>query len=78
MLVKLADCILNRMECQEILAVVACDLSAAFDTVNISVLLSTFHNCYGITGDVLKLVESYLTDRSCSVMINRKSHHLNI
>ena len=72
MLVKLADCILNGMECQEILAVVACDLSATFDTVNISVLLSTFHNYYGITGDVLKWVESYLTDQSCSVMINGK------
>ena len=35
MLVKLADYILNGMECQEISAVVACDLSAAFDTVNI-------------------------------------------
>ena len=60
------------MECQEISAVVACDLSAAFDTVNILVLLSTFHNYYGITGDVLKWVESYLTDQSCSVMINGK------
>ena len=78
MLVKLADCILNGMECQEISAVVACDLSAAFDTINISVLLPTFHNYYGITGDVLKWVESYLTDQSCSVMINGKSHHLNI
>ena len=72
MLVKLVDCILNGMECQEISAVVACDLSATFDTVNISVLLSTFHNYYGITGDVLKWVESYLTDQSCSVMINGK------
>ena len=71
-LVKLADCILNGMECQEISAVVACDLSAAFDTVNILVLLSTFHNYYSITGDVLKWVESYLTDWSCSVMINGK------
>ena len=51
------------MECQEISAVVACDLSAAFDTVNISVLLSTFHNYYGITGDVLKWVE-FLSDGS--------------
>ena len=72
MLVKLADCILNGMECQEISAVVARDLSAAFDTVNISVLVSAFHNYYGITGDVLKWVESYLTDQSCSVMINGK------
>ena len=78
MLVKLADYILNGMECQEISAVVACDLSAAFDTVNISVLLSTLHKYYGITGDILKWVESYLTDQSCSVMINGKSHHLNI
>ena len=72
MLVKLADHKLNEMECQEISAVVACDLSAAFDTVNISVLLSTFHIYYSITGDVLNWLESYLTDQSCSVMINGK------
>ena len=71
MLVKLADHELNGMECQEISAVVTCDLSAAFD-INILVLLSTFHNYYSITGDVLKWVESYLTDQSCSVMINGK------
>ena len=44
MLIKLADNILNGMENREISAVIACDLSAAFDTVNFEVLLTTFKN----------------------------------
>ena len=60
------------MENGEILAVIACDLSAAFDTVNFEVLLTTFKNYYGISGLVLDWIESYLTDQSCSVIINDK------
>ena len=44
MLIKLADNILNGMENREISAVIACDLSTAFDTVNYEVLLTTFKN----------------------------------
>ena len=72
MLIKLADNILNGMENREILAVIACDLSAAFDTVNSEVFLTTFKNYYGISGLVLDWIESYLTDQSCSVIINDK------
>ena len=42
MLIKLADNILNGMENRDISAVIACDLSAAFDTVNFEVLLTEF------------------------------------
>ena len=72
MLIKLADNILNEMENRDILAVIACDLSAAFNTVNFEVLLTTFKNYYRIYGLVLDWIESYLTDHSCSVIINNK------
>ena len=72
MLIKLADNILNRMENKCISAVIACDLSVAFNTINFEVLLSTFKNYYGISGLVLDWIKSYLTGCSCSVIINKK------
>ena len=72
MLVKLVDSILNGMENQLITSVMACDLSAAFDTVNHQVLLRTFEDYYGISGMALQWIESYLSDRSCIVDVNGK------
>ena len=72
MLIKLADNILNGMENKNISAVIACDLSAAFDTVNFEVLLTTLKNYYRISGLVLDWIKSYLTDHYCSVIINNK------
>ena len=46
------------------------DLSAAFDTVQHSTLLSRLQSCYGITGQALAWMESYLCNRKQSVAIN--------
>ena len=70
MLKKLADSILNNMESTKITAVIALDLSAAFDTVNHSILLQTFQNYYGLNGTVLNWLASYLHKRSCKVIVN--------
>ena len=49
-------------------AVVFLDIRTAFDTVDHTILLQKL-NCYGIQGDPVKLLESYLTNRMqcCSV-----------
>ena len=66
-LVKIADDILWSMEHQRITAVVAIDLSAAFDTVDHDILLKVLDTRFGIRGTANKWVESYLRPRSVKV-----------
>ena len=58
MLLKLSDSVLNGMENKLIGTVIACDLSAAFDTVYHRILTETFKNYYGINGIVLNWIQS--------------------
>ena len=48
---------------------VALDLSAAFDTVEHSVLLTRLENSFGVTGLAKVLIESYLADRTQFVRV---------
>ena len=68
-LLKLTNDILWSMEDQNITAVLALDLSAAFDTVDHDVLLQVLKNQYGIDGKVLDWYDSYLHPRSYMVRV---------
>ena len=46
------------------------DLSAAFDTVSHNILSKRLSSNYGITGNAIKWIQSYLTGRSQSVLIS--------
>ena len=68
-LVKLMNDLLWSMEHQQITALMAIDLSAAFDTVDHEVLLSVLKVKFGISESALKWFDTYLHPRSCKVNI---------
>jgi hypothetical protein len=55
---------------QKVSALILLDLSAAFDTIDHQILLTRLSSFYGITDSALKLISSYLHDRTQSVNIN--------
>ena len=68
-LVKLVNDLLWVMEDQHVAALMALDLSAAFDTVDHDILLSVLKSQYGITGHALSWFDSYLRPRKCKVNV---------
>ena len=68
-LVKLMDDLLWSMEKQQATALMAMDLSAAFDTVDHDVLLTVLSSNFGIEGDALNWFDSYLRPRQCKVNV---------
>ena len=69
---KLVNDILWGMEYQEISPMIACDLSAVFDTVDHLLLLDVLSNKFGVGGTVLNWFNSYLRPRSLQVMIGKE------
>ena len=61
------------MDKQKVSLLVMLDLSAAFDTVNIDILLRRLESSFCISGKVLKWLESYLPGRSQVVHIGSHS-----
>ena len=59
----ISDDILMSMDSQRIPSMVCTDLSAAFDTVDIKVMLAVLEKSYGVQGMVLTWCKSYLTKR---------------
>ena len=71
-IIRLVNDILWAMENQNVIAVMALDLSAAFDTVNYKILLSVLEHNSGLEHTVLNWFSSYLNHRTCKVNIRKE------
>ena len=69
-LLRVKNDILLNMNQQRVTLLVLLDLSAAFDTVDHTILLNRLSKDFGITGNVYSWFESYLHNRFQSVSIN--------
>ena len=69
-LLRVKNDILLNMNQRRVTLLVLLDLSAAFDTVDHTILLNRFSRDFGITGNVYSWFEFYLHNRSQSVSIN--------
>ena len=61
-LLKIKSDVLKVMDERGIVCLLLLDLSAAFDTVDHTILLD--HKCFGIDGTVLAWIDSYLSNRT--------------
>lgn len=67
---KIHNDIIMMMDDRSSIALMLLDLSAAFDTINHSILLQKLEFNYGITDAALKWISSYLSGRSFRVSVN--------
>ena len=72
-LLRIQNDLLLAVDQRKLSALVLLDLSAAFDTIDHSILLTRLSTTFGISGSALSLLTSYLTDRSQSVTIDSHS-----
>ena len=78
-LLRIQNDFLMAMDNQNVVMLILLDLSAAFDTVDHTILLDRLSNWFGISGKVLKFIQSYLTNRKqCVAIGNIKSKLLDI
>ena len=68
-LIKISNDIFEAVDARKATVLVALDLSAAFDTINHSVLISTLEHTLGLGGLALEWVRSYLSGRISFVNI---------
>jgi hypothetical protein len=68
-LLKVQSDVLLALDRGQCAALVMLDLSAAFDTLEHKVLLNRLQHTHGITGAALNWIQSYLTERTQSVVI---------
>ena len=71
-IIRLVNDILWAMESQNVTAVMALDLSAAFNTVNHKILSSVLEHNFELEATVLNWFNSYLNHRSCKVNIGKE------
>jgi hypothetical protein len=68
-LLRVHNDLVHAIDLGQIAGLVLLDLSAAFDTVNHSILHDVFSDRFGITGDALLWLSSYLEERSQVVKV---------
>ena len=71
-LLQVTDKLRCSIDQGNVAALVMLDLSAAFDTVDHTRLLTRLEQQYGLEGRVLQWIASYLSDRQQSVLVGRK------
>ena len=69
-LLKITNDFLSAMDMHHCALLVMLDLSAAFDTVSHSILLTRMKEMYGMAGEAYSWLHSYPVDRSQSVIID--------
>ena len=69
-LLRIQNDLLLSINEQKVSALVLLDLSAAFDTIDHTILLNRLSSFYGISGSALDMLSSYLNNRTQSVSIN--------
>ena len=72
-LMKVQHDIVHNLDSGHCVMLVLLDTSAAFDTINIDLLLNTLHQRFGIGGRAFDWFKSYLTGRSQRVAIGSSS-----
>ena len=69
-LLRIQNDLLLAIDKRKISALVLLDLSAAFDTIDLSILLTRLPRTFGISGTALSLLTSYLSGRTQCVSVN--------
>ena len=75
MVLNICDAILENAECNKLTAIVCLDLSAAFDTVNHSILKTGMEHYFGFNHTALQWLSSYISNRLFSVNIGGSFSH---
>ena len=69
-LVRVQNDVLEAIDHQQCVLLVLLDLSAAFDTVDHNVLVRRLECRFGVTGNAIEWIKSYLDNRKQSVLVN--------